>query len=168
MKKITIVLITIMTTLSVHSQNITGQWNGILKVQGIQLRVIFNITEVENGYSSTMDSPDQGARGIPVTSTSFKNSILEFEVANAGIKYKGTLEKENVIVGTFKQAGQSFPMNLTREELEKEKINRPQEPTKPYLYYSEDIKFENTKDKITLAGTLTLPKKDGNFPVVGT
>jgi fermentation-respiration switch protein FrsA (DUF1100 family) len=43
---------------------------------------------------------------------------------------------------------------------------RPQEPKKPYPYYSEDITFENKKDNITLAGTLSLPKKEGTFPVV--
>ena len=70
------------------------------------------------------------------------------------------------IIGNFKQGGQSFPMNLSKEKIEKEKFVRPQEPTKPYPYYSEDIKFENKKDHITLSGTLTLPTKEGNYPVV--
>lgn len=166
MKQIVLITLIILITFSIYGQEITGKWNGILKVQGVQLRVIFNITKADNSYNSTMDSPDQGVSGIPVTSTSYENKILQLAVANAGIKYIGTLEKENIIVGTFQQAGQSFPMNLARGELEKEKINRPQEPAKPYLYYSEDVKFKNTKDKVTLAGTLTLPKKEGNFPVV--
>ncbi len=166
MKKTTLILFTILTTLSMYGQDITGQWNGILNVQGTQLRLVFNISQIDNAYSSTMDSPDQGAKGIPVTSTSYENSILILEISNAGIQYEGTLDDKNVFVGTFKQAGQSFPLNLTREKIEKEKINRPQEPTKPYPYYSEDVKFENTKDKIVLAGTLTLPEKDGNFPAV--
>ena len=76
------------------------------------------------------------------------------------------MNKENVFVGTFKQGGQSFPMNLSKEKIEKQKIVRPQEPTKPYPYYSEEVKFENTKDKIVLAGTLTLPKKNGTFLAV--
>ncbi len=166
MKKTTLILITILTTLSMYGQDITGQWNGVLSVQGTQLRLVFNITQTNSGYSSTMDSPDQGAKGIPVTSTSYENSILKLEISSAGIQYEGTLDKENVFVGTFMQAGQSFPLNLTREKIEKEKINRPQEPTKPYPYYSEDVTFENTKDKIVLAGTLTLPKENGNFPAV--
>ncbi len=147
-------------------QNITGQWNGILKVQGIQLRVVFNISQTDSSYISTMDSPDQGAKGIPVSSTSFENSILRLEVANLLVEYQGTLNEEDVIVGNVKQEEQSFPMNLTREEQKKKKIVRPQEPAKPYPYYSEDIKFENSKDEIVLAGTLTLPEKDGNYPAV--
>ncbi|MBC8321515.1 MAG: alpha/beta hydrolase [Bacteroidetes bacterium] len=166
MRKTVLVLFVILTNLSIYAQDISGKWNGLLKVQGTQLRLVFNITKTDNGYRSTMDSPDQVAKGIPVTSTSYENSILKLEVSNAGIKYEGTLDKENVFIGTFKQSGQSFPLSLTKEKVEKEKVIRPQEPTKPYPYYSEDIKFENTKDKIVLAGTLTLPEKDGNFPTV--
>lgn len=166
MKTTTIILVFFLTALSIYSQDITGQWNGILKVQGIQLRIVFNIDKLESGYSSTMDSPDQNAKGIPVTKTSYENSILTLEIANAGIKYEATFDKDNIFVGTFNQAGQSFPLDLTKAVLEKTKLNRPQEPTEPYSYYSEDIKFENSKDEIVLAGTLTLPQKEGNFPAV--
>lgn len=166
MKKAVLILFAILTNLSIYAQDISGKWNGILKVQGVQLRLVFNISQTENGYSSTMDSPDQGAKGIPVTSTSYENSVLKLEISNAGIQYEGTLNKENAFVGTFKQGGQSFPLVLTKEEVEKEKVTRPQEPTKPYPYHSEEVKFENTKDKIVLAGTLTLPEKNGRFPAV--
>ena len=42
---------------------------------------------------------------------------------------------------------------------------RPQEPLKPYPYYTEDITFENSQAGITLAGTLALPSTQRNFPV---
>lgn len=147
-------------------QNITGQWNGILKVQGTQLRVVFNINKAENGFSSTMDSPDQGVKGIPVTSTSFENSTLKLVVSNLGVEYQGLLDKNNIFVGNFKQAGMSFPLNLSKETVEKEKRIRPQEPKKPYSYYEEEVTFENANAGITLAGTLTLPSKEGNFAAV--
>lgn len=46
------------------------------------------------------------------------------------------------------------------------KPNRPQEPQKPYPYYSEDVRFKNKQAGIHLAGTLTLPNKKGIFPAV--
>lgn len=147
------------------TQNITGAWGGMLKVQGMQLRLVFNITKSGSTYTSTLDSPDQGAKGIPVSSTSFENSTLKIAVAAAGIQYEGTLAPDSTITGTFKQAGQSFPLNLTKQKAEV-KILRPQEPVKPYPYYEEDVTFENKTASITLAGTLTLPKKDGVFPTV--
>lgn len=166
MRIFSILLIVLLSSITIVAQDITGQWNGVLKVQGTQLRVVFNVTADNGELKSTMDSPDQGAKGIPTTATTFENSTLKITIINAGIEYTGTLGDDNIIVGTFKQAGQSFPMNLTRGAIEKEVIARPQEPKKPYPYYSEDITFENKEAKITLAGTLTLPKENGLFPVV--
>lgn len=166
MKTFSILLISLLISISLSAQDITGQWNGALKIQGTQLRLVFNVTKTDNGLSATMDSPDQGAKGIPTTTASFENSILKITIASSKIEYSGTLGKDNNIIGTFKQGGQSFPMNLSKEKIEKEKLVRPQEPIKPFPYYSEDITFENKKAGINLAGTLTLPKKEGVFPVV--
>jgi pimeloyl-ACP methyl ester carboxylesterase len=165
MRTILILLITLLTSFPSAAQDITGQWNGILKVQGMQLRVIFNVSETDDGFSATMDSPDQGVKGIPVTHTTFDNPIINFEVSDAGINYDGTLN-ENEITGTFKQNGMEFPMNLSRSVLEKEITKKLQEPVKPYPYTVEEVSFENTEANISLSGTLTLPEKDGNFPVV--
>ena len=165
MKKTVAILVFVLSVLGSFGQEITGQWNGVLKIQGIQLRVVFNITKTDNGFSSTMDSPDQGAKGIPVTATTFGNAKLKLEITNARIEYAGEL-KENKIIGTFKQNGQEFPMDLSREQVEKQSVKRSQEPTKPYSYYAEDVTFQNNQANITLAGTLTLPKKEGNFPAV--
>lgn len=166
MRRIALTILTGLIFLTVFGQDITGQWNGILKVQGTQLRIVFNISKTDSGYGSTMDSPDQGAKGIPVTSTSFEDQILKLAVSAARIEYQGNLGKDNIVIGNFKQGGQSFPMNLSKEIIEKEKLVRSQELTKPYPYHEEDITFENKIAGIALAGTLTLPKKEGFFPVV--
>lgn len=166
MKKIILFILTIPTVLSVYGQDITGPWNGILKVQGMQLRIVFHINQSDEGYSATMDSPDQGAYGIPATSASYENSELVINIANLGAEYKGILGINDSITGTFTQMGYSFPLNLTREIPEKEAMIRPQEQVEPYSYYVEDISFENTRDNIVLAGTLTMPEKEGLFPAV--
>jgi fermentation-respiration switch protein FrsA (DUF1100 family) len=166
MKKTVFFIIVILASFTTFGQEITGQWNGVLKVPGAQLRVVFNIAKTENGYSSTMDSPDQGAKGIPVTTTSFENAVLKLQIPTATIAYEGTLNKDNVIVGNFSQGGQSFAMNMTREIVEKKVSLRPQEPQKPHPYYTEEVTFANKIDKNVLAGTLSLPQKEGHFPVV--
>lgn len=43
---------------------------------------------------------------------------------------------------------------------------KPQEPSKPYGYHSEDVTFQNTEANITLVGTLTLPSKEGSYAAV--
>ncbi|MFC5626325.1 alpha/beta hydrolase family protein [Algoriphagus winogradskyi] len=166
MKTASLIILMFLASLSSFAQDITGQWNGALKVQTVQLRLVFNIEKSESGYSATMDSPDQGAFGIPVTSTSFEDGTLKISITNANIKYEGTLGDDNVIIGVFTQAGQAFPMNLSREEIEKVVAKRPQEPQKPFPYRSENVIFDNKQAEILLAGTLTMPEQDGIYPAV--
>ncbi|TDE14851.1 alpha/beta hydrolase family protein [Dyadobacter psychrotolerans] len=45
-------------------------------------------------------------------------------------------------------------------------VKRAQDPVEPYPYYSEDVTFKNQAAKISLSGTLTLPKKKGRYPAV--
>ncbi len=102
-------LLTGLITITALGQNITGQWNGILKVQGIQFRVIFNINNTDNGYSATMESLDQGVKGIPVMKTTFQQSQISMEVTRAAIEYHGE-PKEKIISGTYKQDGKEYPI----------------------------------------------------------
>ncbi len=150
---------------SVFAQDITGQWNGILKVQQMQLRLVFNIAKNGNEYSATMDSPDQGAKGIPVSSVRFENNNLTITVDNIKLEYSGTLQ-DGIITGVFKQGNFSNPMNLSRAEVKVEKPNRPQEPLPPFSYLTEEISFQNSKANAILSGTLSLPSKNGKYPVV--
>lgn len=166
MKKIILIIFSLLATAQIFAQNIEGQWNGALNIQGTPLRITFNITKTATGIAATMDSPDQGAKGLPTTSATFEKSVLTIVAKNLGLDYKGTLDATNTIKGEFKQGGMTLSLTLTKEKIEKKATIRPQEPAQPYAYYTEDVTFENTEAKITLAGTLSLPKKEGKFPVV--
>ena len=48
----------------------------------------------------------------------------------------------------------------------KASVNRPQEPSKPYPYYAEEVTFRNNQAQVTLSGTLTLPSATGSHPAV--
>lgn len=158
------VLLTISTCLS--AQSITGKWYGLLKIQGVELRIVMDFTKNGDAYYATMDSPDQGAKGIPVDTTQFTDSKLHFVISRARIVYDGELQG-NKIVGTFKQGGQLIPLDFGRDVIESSvKLVRSQEPVKPYPYYSEEVKFKNKKDGMTLSGTLSMPSKGGKYPVV--
>ena len=109
----------IIITGTISAQDIIGDWNGVLKVQGMQMRLVFHVTKTDAGYAATMDSPDQGAKGIPMSKTSFENSIFKTEMAAAQIEYTGKMDSTYQIVGTFKQAGMVIPMNMSRKATEK-------------------------------------------------
>ena len=160
-----IALIALLTGMVVHAQDIEGKWAGTLEVGASKLRVVFNISKSATGYTSTMDSPDQGVNGIPVTKTIFENSTLTLSITNAGIEYSGEL-KGKEITGEFKQAGRTFPLTLNQDSEEPKRNTRPQEPIPPYPYHTEEVVFENKKAGIRLTGTLSLPNKEGNFPAV--
>ncbi|MNK16391.1 Alpha/beta hydrolase family protein [compost metagenome] len=165
MKKFMTLFFLLVCTIS-FAQDISGPWYGQLAIPGGKLRIILNITKTATGYSATMDSPDQGAKDIPVPSVAFENNLFVFAIPDARIEYKGTLEN-NVIKGSFSQNSNILPLDFGREELKAAtKPLRPQEPVKPYPYLAEEVSFKNEKAGNTLSGTLTVPKKEGTFPAV--
>ncbi|KOS06304.1 hypothetical protein AM493_09860 [Flavobacterium akiainvivens] len=165
MKKLLSLLLLLLAIAS-FSQDISGPWHGQLVLPGGKLRLSINLTKIDNGYTATMDSPDQNAIGIPVKMVLFEENILAFAIPDASIDYRGTFDGQG-FKGTFAQNGHQLPLDLGREEIKVQKAKRPQEPAKPYPYYEEEVTFTNPKDGITLAGTLTLPKQGGaNYPAV--
>lgn len=118
MKQLTLTLATIcimifgFVTLT-QAQEIEGSWKGNLNVQGTELPLVFHISSELDVLSSTMDSPAQGATGIPMDLTTFEENVLTITFTQAGIKYVGTLAND-AIAGTFFQSGMEMPLTLTK------------------------------------------------------
>lgn len=166
MKKFVFILAFLLTLFSASAEDITGSWKGTLNVQGTKLHLVFNIEKNDNGYSGTMDSPDQGANGIPLSSVTFENNVVTIKLKQAGIEYKGSPDGTGNIAGEFSQAGLTAKLILSKNAEKTEPALKPQEPVKPYPYNSEEVFFENKKDGIKMAGTFTYPSKKGKYPVV--
>ena len=162
-KTITCFIIFLLSTISLYSQDIIGSWQGKLKVQGVELEIVFHIEGQNSEFTSLMDSPTQGAFDIATTKTTFKNKQLEIVVTNLGAFYQGKLSNDT-ISGTFNQGGMPFALTLVRTE--KKELFRPQEPKAPFPYEVEETTFTNTKEKIELAATLTLPRQKEKSPAV--
>lgn len=153
--------------LPAQDSRISGVWQGSLKVQGFELRIVFHLAKSEKGdWTATMDSPDQGATGIHVDSVKFSNEIVRLTVLRVLGVYNGKLEPgDSTIKGNWSQSGATFPLDLKRATAPIE-VKRPQEPHPPYPYMEEEVTFPNKKAGIRLAGTLTLPKQGGPFAAV--
>lgn len=148
---------------------VVGTWLGRLSTGGATLRVVFNVTVDSAGaLKATMDSPDQGANGLPVAGVSLTGDTVRFDVQIAAGGYTGTIAKDGkTIAGTWTQGGMDFPLTLERQAGPIKAPERPQEPKPPYPYDSEDVTFANSQAPgVTLAGTLTIPRGDGPFPAV--
>lgn len=165
MKRLIMLLLFLLTTITAAQQ--TEFWEGKLKIGGVSLRLVLKITADEKGLiTAKLDSPDQNVENIPVTSISVTKDSLKFEVGSLMAKYTGKIEKDSmVVVGTFKQATLTLPLNLKKVEKLTE-VRRPQTPQPPYPYNEEEVIFENKSVGINLAGTFTYPKEGTNFPAV--
>ena len=97
----------------VKAQDIIGAWEGKLSVQGTEIPLVFNVTKDGDTYASTMDSPSQGATGIPMDLTTFVDNTLTLKFNQAGIKYVGTLA-ENTLTGTFYQGAMEMALKLSK------------------------------------------------------
>ena len=140
-------------------------YSGTLSVGTVKLRIVFKIyKDKNNNLSATMDSPDQGATDIPVDAVTISDSTIRFDLPNLKAYYDGSLQPDGSYQGTWFQGGTSLPLDIALTETEIV-IKRPQEP-KGFPYDVEDVMFKNSKANIKLAGTLTIPKGDGPFPVV--
>ncbi|MGO8796290.1 MAG: alpha/beta hydrolase family protein [Candidatus Sulfotelmatobacter sp.] len=150
--------------------DIDGAWTGTLETGGgIKLRVVFHIVNTDEGLVATMDSPDQGAVGIPTTKTTRNGAALKIEAAKLSGVFEGKISADlNSIDGTWTQGGGSLPLALHRvkDQSELAAPKRPQNPTKPYPYQDEDVSYENKVQNVTLAATLTIPQGKGPFPAV--
>lgn len=166
MKKLIATAVLCLTSYVGFSQDIAGSWSGELEVQGMKLPLIFNIKDANGNLATTLDSPKQGAKDIPVKETSFKANILTINASDLGISYNGTFTNGK-IEGKFKQGAMELPLILERNQGQKDyTFNRPQMPKGPFNYAIEEVSFVNPIDKNTLAGTVTTPKDKKNFPMV--
>jgi len=145
---------------------IVGNWLGTLEAGPQKLRMGLHITENDKGeLTSSLDSLDQNALGIPVQQTTFTNNKLHLDIPAPPAQYDGTLNGDgNEIAGTFTQGAARLPLQFKRvDKIEAPgRASRPQDPKPPYPYDAEDVSYEN--NAIHLAGTLTLPRGQGPFP----
>lgn len=144
-----------------------GNWLGALKVSGMELRIVFKITAAADGaLTAKMDSPDQGAKDIPMDAVICRRDSILIRCAAIMGSYQGLISSDGEsIQGTWKQAGMTLPLNL-KKVAEAPSVRRPQHPQKPYPYFEEEVTFENRTAGIHLAGTLTRPKSGGPFTAV--
>lgn len=145
---------------------ITGDWSGTLKVESIELDLVFHINTLENngGYESFLDSPNQGISNIPTSKTIFQNDSVVIEIAKIRAVYSGTYHDDQ-LDGVFEQGGMKMPLQLIRTTSSESRFIRPQEPKPPYPYISHEVNFVGGESDVNLSGTLTLPENPGKHPV---
>lgn len=150
---------------SIKNSLFTGTWLGYIEIPTGSLALVFNILKTDTGFTATLDSPDQGVYDIPASSVEIDKKELHLKSAAVAGSFKGTLQDDNTIEGTWTQGGGGYDITLNRSE-KVSKPDRPQTPTKPFPYTVQEITFKNPSAGITLAGTLTIPENTEPYPIV--
>ena len=168
MKKFNLLFFCIFLLGEINAQtSVTGTWQGKLAVSATSLRLVIHIAEEGTGFSATLDSPDQGAKGIPVSRVERKGDSLWLEIAAAGAKLSGRLTSDTTFSGQWSQ-GVTLPLELKKspEGATLAGPRRPQTPRPPFPYASTDVVYYNKEKTIQYGGTITKPNGNGPFPAL--
>lgn len=164
MKKNMLLLAFVLTTIYSSGQNrFLGIWEGKINV-GAEMTLVFQVTQdASNNFSATLDSPENGLKGIKVSLLKLFDDSVYVEINQFQAKYSGKL-RGDIINGTFSQ-GMSIPLNLKKVNKITEKV-RAQTPVAPFPYRSEDVEYANKERSIHYGATITIPQGKGPFPAV--
>jgi pimeloyl-ACP methyl ester carboxylesterase len=96
--------------------DLVGDWSGLLQTTtGAKVRLVFHI---RGDGPSTMDSPDQGASGLPVKTVSENGGQVSVVLGIGGIHFDAPRGADpNVLTGQFHQGEAAIPLTLTHAAL---------------------------------------------------
>jgi uncharacterized protein len=163
MKKLFLLSALLQSTLFASAQNaFLGIWEGKINV-GVDIRMVFHFSkDGEDRYSVTLDSPDQGVKGIKASLVQLTADSVYVEISQFQAKYSGKLTGDSLITGMFTQI-ESAPLNFRKVTAVSQRI-RPQTPVPPFPYKSEDLLYSNPNNSIRYGATITIPEGKGPFP----
>jgi len=143
-------------------EGLDGDWEGALTLSQATLRLVLRVKTGPYGTIALLDSPDQLALGMPLTSLTRDGDKVAFAYTQIHARFEGALAADGrSMTGDFIQ-GKPLPLTLTRRT-SAPVVRRPQVPAKPYPYREEQVAIDSAPG-VRLAGTLTLPPGPGPFP----
>jgi uncharacterized protein len=143
-----------------------GNWQGTLRIQNTELRLVLRVISEGDSLRAFLDSPDQGAKDIPVSALTINDTLFRADVAVIQGYYEGVLKRDSMKMdGSWVQGGMTLPLTLTKTG-KIDEVRRPQIPVRPFPYQEEEVFFDNKEGDVTLAGTFTYPEEGSNFPAV--
>lgn len=98
-----------------NAQDIAGDWQGTLKPNGVELRLILHIVKSTSGeLTATFDSVDQGANGIPIGPVTLEKQKISFTSASIGAKYEGKVNADASLIDGAWTQGEPLPLVFKR------------------------------------------------------
>lgn len=104
------------TATAADPPRLEGDWEGNLSVNGSDLRIVFHVKKADDGkLSATMDSPDQGAIGLPVDTASLEGNAVTLGLKRFEGGFEGKFSADGAkIDGEWRQGAFRAPLTLSR------------------------------------------------------
>lgn len=147
-------------------RKIKAAWKGTINAVIQKLEVAF--VELESG-EILFESIGQKVGGFIAKNESTDDEVI-YQVPAVRGTFTGKLSEDKTqIEGTWKQGLPRFTLVLKKveaNELAPAELNRPQTPKAPFPYEIREVTFTSKEKEVTLAGTLTRPRKKISAAVV--
>jgi pimeloyl-ACP methyl ester carboxylesterase len=122
MKKLVAILAFLLTamlapTAAAQPQNWAGDWNGVVAINGTQLRLVVTISERPGGgLTGQLESVDQAlGQKLPIESLAVTDGRLTFAMPALRVTYEGRWDPaRRLFAGTFTQSGRTLSLDLAR------------------------------------------------------
>jgi hypothetical protein len=98
------------------AQKLAGRWVGTISAQGAVIPVGLTISKNPQGAATgTLDSPEQGLNGVPLSAVKYQDGKLHFEAHGLGAYYDGVSFNDNrSVTGQWHQADQILPLSFKK------------------------------------------------------
>ncbi len=97
--------------------DLQGEWSGALKVGKATLHLNLMVSEPTAGtFRAQLDSVDQGAMHLPITSMTYQKPQVHFEMSAIDAAFDGNLDSQGEVAGTWTQMRKKYPLTFARAQ----------------------------------------------------
>lgn len=97
-------------------EKFTGKWEGKLETPVGSYTLVFNLSNKDGSAVGTVDSPDQGAMGIPISMISPAENAIKIALKIVSVEFSGKLSEDGkTLTGEWSQGGGSFALVLAKK-----------------------------------------------------
>jgi uncharacterized protein len=145
-------------------REIAGEWIAPVGPGGV-IRLIARLSIGPCGLLvGIFDSPDQGQTELPITAARVTRDSVVLEAAYIGLRIAFPTAGTDQRNGRMTQNGVESTIVISRGA--SARLNRPQEPKRPFPYAEYEARFGSAATGINLVGTLTIPEGPGPHPAI--
>ena len=141
-------------------QNITGNWQGNIEVNGQQIPIVFHFYKDSSGKTEgKWDSPTQNAKNLPCSDIPIKNDSVMIGLKIISGFYEGKFISADSIAGMWHQGQGQLALNITKTGNDAAFVQpkRPQTPKPPFTYEVKDVIYSNADNTMHYGATFTKP-----------